>query len=185
MLNLAVDNLAVNSLVVNSLAVNGPIPLYVVSKSVSHTLYSVRKCLPDSLSVLSEVPLGRASVICGWIKGVPCRAHIWETWHRRAAARFAAQSADYAAGMNALSAAEEAERELEEALAKLTKAAKRNQAKLEKEKQTKEEQRQDRLDKLKAMWAEYCSKYPAKPEWEDTPKEDLTEYELKSQGSER
>ena len=33
--------------------------------------------------------------------------------------------------------------------------------------------------------AKYCSKYPAKPEWEDTPKEDLTEYELKSQGSER
>ena len=52
MLILAVNNLAVNSLAVNSLAVNGALPLYVVSRSVFYTLYSVKKCLLDSLSVL-------------------------------------------------------------------------------------------------------------------------------------
>ena len=46
---------AVNNLAVNSLAVNGALTLYVVSKSVLDTLCSVKKCLTDSLSVLSEV----------------------------------------------------------------------------------------------------------------------------------
>ena len=53
--------LDVNCLAVNSLAVNGALPLYVESKSVLHTQYSVKKCLGTlyeasyPLSVLSEV----------------------------------------------------------------------------------------------------------------------------------
>ena len=41
--------LAVNSLAVNSLAVNGALPLYVESKSVLYTQYSVKKCLVPSI----------------------------------------------------------------------------------------------------------------------------------------
>ena len=37
--------LAVHGLAVNSLAVNGALPLYVESKSVLYTQYSVKKCL--------------------------------------------------------------------------------------------------------------------------------------------
>ena len=48
--------LAVNALAVNGLAVNGVLPLYIASKSVLYTPYSVKKCLIDSLSVPSEVP---------------------------------------------------------------------------------------------------------------------------------
>ena len=42
--------LAVNVLAVNDLAVNGAIPLDIVSKSVSDTLYSVKKCLRHYIS---------------------------------------------------------------------------------------------------------------------------------------
>ena len=42
-------------LAVHGLAVNGALPHYIVSKSVLHPLYSVKKCLTDSLSVLFEV----------------------------------------------------------------------------------------------------------------------------------
>ena len=44
-----------------------------------------------------DVPLGRASVVCGWIKGVTKRRHIWEEWMRDAAERLKAQSEEYAA----------------------------------------------------------------------------------------
>ena len=44
-----------------------------------------------------DVPLGRASVVCGWIKGVTKRRHIWEEWTRDAAERLKAQSEEYAA----------------------------------------------------------------------------------------
>ena len=46
------------------------------------------------------VPLGRASVVCGWIKGVTKRRHIWEEWLRKAAARLAEQSEAYAECFN-------------------------------------------------------------------------------------
>ena len=42
-------------LAVDGLAVNGALPLYMVSKSVFYTLYSVNKCRIDSLSVLFQV----------------------------------------------------------------------------------------------------------------------------------
>ena len=47
-----------------------------------------------------EVPLGRASVVCGWIKGVTHRRHAWEEWTRDAAQRLETQSIAYAACVN-------------------------------------------------------------------------------------
>ena len=44
--------LAVNDLAYNDLAVNAALSLYIVSKSILDALYSVKKCLIDSLSVL-------------------------------------------------------------------------------------------------------------------------------------
>ena len=52
MVILAVNTLAVNTLAVNTLAVNGALALYAVSKSISDTPYTVKKCLLESLSVL-------------------------------------------------------------------------------------------------------------------------------------
>ena len=45
-------------LAVNALAVNGPLPLYIVSKSVICTPHSVKKCLRPSMQPL--VPALRA-----------------------------------------------------------------------------------------------------------------------------
>ena len=52
--NVGYENMSildVNVLDINVLAVNGsgPLPLYIVSKSVLHTLYSVKKCLIHSI----------------------------------------------------------------------------------------------------------------------------------------
>ena len=44
--------------------------------------------------------MGPASVVCGWVKGVTKKRHIWEEWRRDAAERLEKQSKDYAACVN-------------------------------------------------------------------------------------
>ena len=70
-----------------------------------------------------KVPLGRASVVCGWIRGVTRRRHQLEEWRRDAAARLVAQSKAYAACANAIAEKRETlQKEHEEAVREHNKA---------------------------------------------------------------
>ena len=103
-----------------------------------------------------EVPLGRSSVICGWIKAETKARHAWVTRVRRAAVRLAEQGELYAAFVNERSAEKaRKQKELDAAEKDLQKAKDQHRAKLRKlSGKTYKEKRAEALKLYKASQAQ-------------------------------
>ena len=140
------------------------------------------------VSAALDVPLGRSSVICGWIKAETKARHAWVTRVRRAAVRLAGQSELYAAFVNERSAEKaRKQKELDAAVKDMQKAKdkhraelrkllgkksykekkaealeryKASQAQREKRMEEKEKRMEEASPGLKKLWKDFVKKYP-------------------------